>query len=163
MTDARHREALDQLRALSAGPRASLDALDAALAIICQAIEVPMGKILQLVEQGTLLLVRSGIGWKQGVAGHATVSANTGSVAGYALARPGVVIIDDVKRTSRFTDAELLRSHDVQSSLATRIVCWGQPWGVLTLHEQRRRTFSSTEIAFFKGAAAEIGALIAAS
>ncbi|HEU4993340.1 MAG TPA: GAF domain-containing protein, partial [Gemmatimonadaceae bacterium] len=63
---------------------------------------------------------------------------------------------------SRFADAELLRFHEVQSSLAARISCKGQTWGVLTLHEQRRRRFASAEVAFFKAAAAEVGALIVA-
>jgi GAF domain-containing protein len=67
-----------------------------------------------------------------------------------------------VKETSRFTDAHLLRSHDVRSTLATRISRKGKPWGVLTIHEQRRRRFSSQEIQFLKDAAVELGTLIEA-
>ena len=133
-----------------------------ALTIVCQALGVPLGKVLELDRQGTLLLVRAGIGWRQGVTGHATVPANAKSIAGYALGQAGVVIIDDVKETSRFADAHLHQSHDVRSSLATRISCSGRPWGVLTVHEQRRRRFSPKEIQFVKNAAEELGTLIVA-
>jgi len=163
MSDAWQREALDRLRGLSTLPKMHRHCLEASLAIICEGLRVPMGKVLELDSEGTLLVVRAGIGWRQGVAGHATVPSNTTSIAGYALAQPGVVIFDDVKETSRFTDAHLLRSHNVRSSLAIRISCNGKPWGVLTVHEHRRRRFSPKEIEFFKEAAAELGVLIKAS
>jgi GAF domain-containing protein len=104
-----------------------------ALAIICLGLEVPLGKVLELDRDGKLLLVRAGIGWRQGIAGYATVAANTTSIAGYTLRQAGVVVFDDVKETSRFTDAHLLRSHDVRGTLATRISRKGKPWGVLTI------------------------------
>jgi GAF domain-containing protein len=160
MNDARQRKALDELRRLSILPQTQRDYLELALAIICLGLEVPLGKVLELDRAGTLLLVRAGIGWREGVTGHATVFANTTSIAGYALGQTGVVIFDDVKATSRFTDAQLLRSHDVRATLASRISRKGKPWGVLTLHENRRRQFTSKEIQFLEDASAEIGALI---
>ncbi len=162
MNDARQREALDELRRLSTLPQTQRDYLELALAIICLGLEVPLGKVLELDREGKLLLVRAGIGWREGVTGHATVLANTTSIAGYTLGQTGVVIFDDVKDTSRFTDAHLLRSHDVRGTLATRILCRGKPWGVLTIHEQIRRRFSSQEIQFLTDAAVELGALIEA-
>lgn len=160
MNEARRREALDELRRLSTSPQTQRDYLESALAIICLALAVPLGKVLELDREGKLLLVRAGIGWRDGVTGHATVLANATSIAGYTLEQTGVVVFDDVKETSRFTDANLLRSHDVRSTLAARISRKGQPWGVVTLHEQRRRQYASKEIQFLKEAAAELGVLI---
>jgi GAF domain-containing protein len=155
-------EALDELRGLTNSPHAQRNYLELALAIICLGLEVPLGKVLELDRKGELLLVRAGIGWGQGVTGHANVPAATTSIAGYTLGQTGVVIFVDVKDTSRFTDARLLRSHDVRGTLAIRISCKGKPWGVLTIHEQIRRRFSSQEIQFLKDAALELGALIEA-
>jgi GAF domain-containing protein len=160
MNEARRREALDELRRLSTLPQTQRDYLESALAIICLGLEVPLGKVLELDREGKLLLVRAGIGWRDGVTGHATVLANATSIAGYTLGQTGVVVFDDVKETSRFTDANLLRSHDVRSTLAARISRKGQPWGVVTLHEQRRRQYAANEIQFLKEAAAELGVLI---
>lgn len=157
-----YRKAVDGLRRLASLPETQRHYLDLSLAIICQGLAVPLGKVLELDRDRTLLLVRAGIGWRQGVAGHATVPANATSIAGYTLGQTGVVILDDVKETSRFTDAHLLRSHDVRSSLATRISSRGEPWGVLTVHEQRPRRFSPKEIEFVKNAAVELGVLIEA-
>lgn len=160
MNDATRHESLDGIRQLSSLPDTQRQYLELALAIVCRALGVPLGKVLQLDRQGALLIVQAGIGWRQGVTGHATVPANPKAIAGYALGQTGVVIIDDVKETSRFTDAHLLHSHGVRSSLAIRISCRGRPWGVLTVHEQRRRRFSSEEIQFFNDVAVELGTLI---
>ena len=155
-------EALDELRGLTNSPQTQRNYLELALAIICLGLEVPLGKVLELDRKGELLLVRAGIGWGQGITGHVNVPATTTSIAGYTLGQTGVVIFVDVKDTSRFTDARLLRSHDVRGTLAIRISCKGKPWGVLTIHEQIRRRFSSQEIQFLQDAALELGALIEA-
>ena len=160
MNDLTRREALAGIRELSSAAATQRSYLESALVIICRALDVPLGKVLEMDGQEALLHVRAGIGWRQGVAGHATVPANAKSIAGYTLGQTGVVIIDDVKETSRFSDAHLLRSHDVRSSLAARISCTGRLWGVLTVHEQRRRRFSPTEIQFVKDVAAELGTVI---
>ena len=160
MNDARQSKALDELGRLSTLPQTQRNYLELALAIICLGLKVPLGKVLELDREGKALLVRAGIGWREGVTGYATVLANTTSIAGYTLGQTGVVIFDDVKETSRFTDAHLLRSHDVRATLATRISRNGKPWGVLTLHENRRRQFTSKEIQFLEDAAVELGALI---
>jgi GAF domain-containing protein len=160
MNDVARREALAGIRQLSSPPETQRHYLDLALAIVCRAMAVPLGKVLELNREGTLFLVRAGIGWREGVTGHATVPANLKSIAGYTLGHTGVVIIDDVKETSRFTDAQLLRSHDVRSSLAARVSSIGRLWGVLTVHEQRRRRFSPSEIQFLKDVVAELGKVI---
>jgi GAF domain-containing protein len=160
INDAGLQEALDKLRPLSNSPQTQRNYLELALAIICLGLEVPLGKVLELDREGKLLLVRAGIGWRQEISGHVTVPANTKSIAGYTLGQTGVVIFEDVKATSRFTDAHLLFSHDVRGTLAIRISCKGKPWGVLTIHEQIRRRFSSQEIQFLKDAALELGALV---
>jgi GAF domain-containing protein len=163
INDAGLDEALDELRGLSSSPRTQGNYLEVALAIVCLGLEVPLGKVLELDSEGKHLLVRAGIGWRKGMAVHANVPATAASIAGYTLGQTDVVVFDDVKDTSRFTDAHLLRSHDVRGTLATRILRGGKPWGVLTAHEQIRRRFSSQEIQFLKDAAVELGALIEAN
>ena len=162
INDAGLQEARDKLHALSNSPQTQRNYLELALAIICLGLEVPLGKVLELDREGRNLLVRAGVGWRQGISGHVSVPATTKSIAGYTLGQTGVVIFEDVKETSRFTDAHLLFSHDVRGTLATRILCRGKPWGVLTIHEQIRCRFSSQEIQFLTDAAVELGALIEA-
>lgn len=162
INDAGLQEALEELRGLATPPDTQRDYLELGLEIICLGIEVPLGKVLELDPEGKSLLVRAGVGWRQGIAGHVSVPANTRSIAGYAFGQTGVVIFEDVKETSRFTDARLLFSHDVRGTLAIRISCKGKPWGVLTVHEQVRRRFTSQEIEFLQDAALGLGGLIEA-
>ncbi len=138
---------------MSGAPETGLARLDRALALICDALGAPLGKILELDQSGSSFVVRAGIGWRDGVAGHATVSAAVTSTAGYALAQPQAVIFDDVQRTSRFTDAALLRSHDVIGSLAVRIKGRERPRGVLSMHDHGRRKFTAQDAAFLEAAA----------
>lgn len=160
MRNSHHKAALDRLRALARFGRKASDSLDGALAAICDALQVPMGKVLVLDEDRNVLLVRAGVGWSPGVTGKATVVANDTSIAGYSLTREGVIIFSDVTETRRFTEAHLLRGHGVRSSLAARVSHHGKPWGVLTLHEREQRDFSREEIAFVKAAAIELATLV---
>lgn len=162
INDAGLREALEELRGLAALPNTKRDYLELGLEIICLGLETPLGKVLELDREGESLLVRAGVGWKRGITGHVSVPANIRSIAGYTFGQTGVVIFEDVKETSRFTDAHLLFSHDVRGTLAIRISCKGKPWGVLTVHAQIPRRFSSQEIEFLQDAALDLGSLIEA-
>lgn len=154
---------MDRLRGIARRGRKGCDHMEGALAVICDALQVPMGKVLVLAEDRNVLLVRAGVGWNSGVTGQAQVVANDTSIAGYSLAREGVIIFSDVTGTRRFTEAHLLRGHGVRSTLAARVSHQGKPWGVITLHERERREFSREEVAFVKAAAVELGTLVGAA
>ncbi len=151
--DAGHAEALARLRALCATQDADSTRLEQALRVVAGALGTPFAKILELEKSGELLVVSAGIGWRKGVAGYATVPAATSSSAGYVLRQQRAVIFDDIQRTRRFTDATLLRSHNVTSSLAVRIAGQDRVLGVLSVHEQAPRRFTSHEASFLEEAA----------
>lgn len=134
--------------------------LEAALRIICKTLNAPLGKVLELTDSGTALLVRSGIGWNDGVVGRATVPATSASTAGYALRHLHAVIFNDVQGTARLTDATLLHAHNVRSSVAVRLVAEGRPIGVLSVHELTLRRFTDSDAAFIEEAARTIAPLM---
>jgi HTH-type transcriptional regulator, bacterioopsin transcriptional activator and related proteins len=162
INDAGLHEALDDLRSLATSPGTQWNYLELSLQIICLGLEVPLGKVLELDSEGKSLLIRAGVGWREGIIGHVAVPANKRSIAGYTLEQTGVVIFEDVMETSRFSGAHLLFSQDIRSTMAIRILCRGKPWGVLTIHEQIHRRFTSQEIEFLQDAARDLGALIEA-
>ena len=90
---------------------------------------------------------------REAIVGGTTVPATNRSAAGYALGCRGSVIFDDVQRTRRFTDATLLRSHDITSSLAVQLVANGRVLGVLSVHAIRPRTFTGRDASFLEEAA----------
>ncbi len=154
-------ESLEELRGLAAtSSNAQRTYLEVALAIICLGLEVPFGKLLELDQSGKSLRVRAALGWRQGIAGQTKVSASSNTIAGYAIEQRDAVVFDDVTDTSRFSEAHLLRAHGVRATLAVPIACNGVTWGVLSVHEQVRRAFSSEEVQFVKESAGELGRLI---
>jgi len=154
------RRALAELEALRNAPGADNVRLDTALAIVCRTLNAPLGKVLALRDSGDYLLVRSGIGWRDGVVGCMVVPATNASTAGYALRHPRAVIFNDVQGTARFTDATLLHSHDVRSSVAVRLVADGRPIGVLSVHELSLRRFSDRDATFIEQAASIVADLM---
>lgn len=146
-------KALAELRLLREAHGIGAARLESALSIICRTLNAPLAKILQLNESGNLFVVRAGIGWREGVVGHATVPASDKSTAGYALRHRRAVIFDDIQRTRRFTDTTLLRSHDVTSSLAIRLTREERAVGVLSVHEHRSRRFTAGDVLFIEEAA----------
>jgi GAF domain-containing protein len=156
----RYAAALGELRELVSATESGDTRLDSALKIIGAALETPLAKVLELVASGNHLVVRAGVGWRDGVTGQVTVPVGPTSSAGYALTHDRAVIFDDIQGTRRLTDATLLRSHNVMSSLAVRIADGRGVLGVLSVHERRRRRFSSGEAAFIEAAAAIVAALM---
>ena len=76
--------------------------LHEATRMVAETLRVEYAKILELEPDGTTMLLRAGVGWKDGCVGHATVQAGLDSQAGFTLllgvAEP--LIVDDRRRES---------------------------------------------------------------
>ncbi len=117
-------------------------------------------KILELMPDGATLLLRAGVGWREGLVGTATVGTNLRSQAGYALISPGPVVVEDLRTDNRFEDPDLLQEHGVVSGLSTTIHVGGRAYGVLSAHTRARRLFTEDEILFLQEVAEVLGAAI---
>src|SRR5215207_7783338 len=107
---------------------------------------------------GTKLLLRAGVGWKEGYVGRATVGTNLESQAGYALISGGPVVVEDLRTENRFYGPPLLLEHGVVSGISTIIYVSGHPYGVLGAHTKTKRQFNDEEIDFLKDVAGLLGA-----
>jgi hypothetical protein len=58
-----------------------------AAVLAAQGLETDMAKVMELVPERDILVLRAGVGWKPGVVGHATAGTDIRSAAGYALRR----------------------------------------------------------------------------
>lgn len=71
------------------GDEADLDKVfQAAVETMAEVLGAEFAKVLQLEPDGETLLLRAGVGWRQGLVGEARVGAGRGSQAGYTCARP---------------------------------------------------------------------------
>jgi two-component system sensor kinase FixL len=121
--------------------------------LVAQTLSVEFSKILELLPGQDALLLRSGVGWKEGLVGHATVSAGMNSQAGYTLLCKEPVIVKDLRTEERFNGPPLLRDHGVVSGMSVIIGRSNQPFGILGAHTARPRNFSKDDIYFLQAVA----------
>ena len=127
--------------------------MDEATMIVAQTLGVEFCKILELLPDGTALLLRAGVGWKEGLVGQATVGAGTNSQAGYTLLSNEPVIIKDLRTEKRFSGPPLLREHGVVSGVSVIIGRRNRPFGVLGAHTAKPRTFRDNDVHFLEAVA----------
>ncbi|MEW6493233.1 MAG: PAS domain S-box protein [Cyanobacteriota bacterium] len=150
---ARQQEAIAQLgqQALSGIDLTTL--MQEATSAIAQTLDVEYCKVLELLPSGDALLLRAGVGWHQGLVGHATVGVGCDSQAGYTLLSAQPVVVTDLGSETRFSGLPLLHNHGVVSGLSTIIAGQERPWGVLGAHTIQQRTFTQDDIHFLQAVA----------
>ena len=155
----RQQEAVAELGLAALG--SDLDMLlEKAVALVARTLDVEYCELLELLPDGTTLLLRAGVGWADGQVGHATVAAGTGSQAGYTLLERAPVVLDDLRTETRFETPPLLREHGVVSGLSIVIELLERPYGVLGAHTARHRRFSADDTFFFQAIAHIVGEAI---
>ena len=133
---ASHQEAIARLgeRALTESDLQKF--FDEAVATIAKMLDVELVKILELVPGDAELLLRSGVGWNEGLVGTAYVSTGRDTQAGFTLASGGPVIVENLAEPKRASPARrcCATTHAV-SGISTPIAGRdGRAYGVLTVH-----------------------------
>lgn len=139
------------LRALSDTNATTL--VEEAVAEVAQVLDVELCKVLELLPDGRSLLLRAGVGWQEGLIGHATLSTEHGSQGAYALRSSAPVIAEDLALETRFQGAELLLHHGVVSGMTVIIPGLQRPFGVLGVHTTQKRLFTEDDIHFLQSIA----------
>jgi len=121
-----------------------------AVAIVARTLDVEYCKVLELLPDGSALLLRAGVGWKEGLVGNVTVPADKESQAGYTLLSKSPVIVTDLRTESRFQGPPLLRDHGVISGLSVIIPGRPRPFGVLGAHTTSCREFTEEDVHFLQ-------------
>lgn len=127
--------------------------LNEIVAMVAQTLATEYSKILELLPGGRTLLLRAGIGWKQGLIGQATIDAGYDSQAGYTLLSREPVIVKDLNIETRFTGPDMLFDHGVISGMSVIIHGKDRPFGVLGVHTVRRRMFTQDDVHFLQAVA----------
>ncbi|MDV2503852.1 MAG: PAS domain S-box protein [bacterium] len=128
--------------------------MDEATRLAAEALGVEMCKILELEESGESLRLVSGVGWREGLVGEASVGAQLDSQAGYTLKNERPVIVEDLRSESRFGGPSLLHDHGVVSGLSVPMVATDLfVFGVMGVHTTQRRDFSKDDVRFLESVA----------
>ncbi len=124
--------------------------MNRAVNAIAKVLDNEYCKVLELLPDGNTMLLRAGVGWKDGLVGSATVDTGLDSQAGYTLKSPGPVIVKDLKAETRFSGLPLLLDHKVVSGVSVIIQGKKGPWGVLGTHTNKSIIYTSDEINFIQ-------------
>lgn len=138
-------------RAMSARDLQAL--MDEVVERVAQVLEVEYCKILELLPGRGALLLRAGTVWREGLVGQTTVEGELGSQAGYTLQSSGPVIVDDLRKETRFTASQLLLDHNVVSGLSVIITGERGPFGVMGAHTAQQRAFNDDDVTFLQAVA----------
>ncbi|MEW6357895.1 MAG: PAS domain S-box protein [Planctomycetota bacterium] len=134
--------------------------LNEAVARAAETLQVEYCKVLELLPERNALLLRAGVGWKEGFVGNATVEAEAHSQAGYTLLSDKPVVVEDYQTEARFAAAPLLRDQGAVSGMSVIIQGYERPFGVLGAHTTKRRAFMPDDIHFLQAVANVLGAAI---
>jgi len=150
---ARQQEAVAHIgqRALAGAPPDELIA--GAVAIAARVLEVPLASVLELRPESRTLLLRAGVGWREGVVGRTVLPADADSHSGYVLRSTGPVVVEDLATDTRFGSAPLLSAQGVVSSLSVIVHGKARPFGILGVHTAQPREFTIHDTHFLQAVA----------
>ncbi|MBM2832962.1 MAG: hypothetical protein HW406_123 [Candidatus Brocadiaceae bacterium] len=127
--------------------------MDKTVAVIAKTLDVEYCKVLELLPDGTQLLLRAGIGWKEGLVGCATVSVDKKTHAGYTVISQKPVVIKNLITEAQFSGTSLLIDHGVVSGISVIIKGRQHIFGVLAAYTTKQRVFTQEDTGFFQGIA----------
>ena len=114
-------------------------------------------KVLEYLPHENQFLVRAGVGWHEGVVGHARLGAELSSPAGYALHTGKPVISNHLQDEDRFKTPELLLEHGVRRALNVILLGDSHPFGVLEVDSEAPGAFTEHDIDFLQAVANLVG------
>ncbi|SNZ12764.1 PAS domain S-box-containing protein [Natronoarchaeum philippinense] len=142
--------ALADLRRLALAETALDDLFAEATELVADVLDHEYAKVLEFDEGGDELLLRAGVGWRDGAVGSATVDARDNSQAGHTVLMGEPVVVEDLDTEARFAGPELLTDHDVSSGISVVVGPRDNPWGVFGTHTTDRRTYDDHEVEFVR-------------
>ena len=131
-----------------------------AVTLVARTLDVEYCKILEVLPDRGILLLRAGAGWKPGYVGQATVAGGRDSQAGFTLLSSEPVIVEDLRTERRFSGPPLLIEHEVVSGVSVIIHGREAPFGVLGAHTTWRRSFTRDDVHFMQAVAHVVASAI---
>ncbi len=121
-----------------------------------------LAKVVELQEDGKTLVVRAGVGWKPGVIGVATITAEHDTSEGHALRTGEPMISPDIATETRFKYSQFLIDNNVRA-VANVLIIGGQgkpPFGILQIDSREPRQFTESDTLFLRSYANLLAAAV---
>nr|AGU09810.1 Histidine kinase [uncultured organism] len=117
-------------------------------------------KFLEHAADENVLLVRNGVGWREGVVGGTEMRADLGSPAGYAYHTGEPVISNHLENETRFRTPAFMADHHIRRAINVLVEAGGRRFGVLEVDSPDEGKFEASDLAFMQGFANLIGVAI---
>jgi two-component sensor histidine kinase len=156
----RQQQLLAELGVLALQGTSFVGMLDHTVRMTAEGLGAEYCKVMEYIPDENRLLVRAGVGWSEGVVGHASVGADLASPAGFALRTGKPVISNHLQNEQRFRTPELLVEHGIRRAMNVILQGDGSPFGVLEVDSRSEGEFGEHDIAFLQGAANILGMAI---
>jgi len=122
--------------------------LGQAMMFVAQTLEVEYCHLLELRPDGKSMLLRAGVGWKNGFVGTAIVPADPHTQCGFTMTAGEPVVVEQLATETRFHASEFLLDHGVVSGITVAVSGQGTAYGILGAHTTHRRIFTEDEVHF---------------
>ena len=136
--------------------------LGEACRLVGEALGTDLAKVVELQPDGKTLLVRAGVGWKDGVVGVETISIEDDTSEAYALKTGEPMVSPDIAKETRFKYAPFLSDNGARA-VANVIIIGGKdrpPFGILQIDSRVPRDFDDVDITFLRGYANLLAAAV---
>lgn len=120
--------------------------MDDAAATVARTLGVDLVAIAEVRGGGEDLILRAGVGWREGEVGRATAPRSRDSLVGYTLIAGSPVVSEDVRSDDRFGVSPLVARHGIVSALCTVIAGRDEPFGILGAFTTHRRSLSPADV-----------------
>ena len=122
-----------------------------AVELCAEGMQTPLCKLLKYRPESEDFLVIAGVGWDEGVVGHATIGADMASPSGFALKTGKPVISNHLQAETRFRTPELMARHGVKRAANVLISASGKSFGVLEVDSRDEGEFGAADLSFLTG------------
>ncbi len=157
---ARFQSVLARIGTLGVSAISAQDLMNEAVKETAAALEVELCKILVPREPDDHLYIMAGSGLRGDLIGKLTIEGGTHSQAGFAIHERIPVVVDDLRRETRFSPSKLLTEHGAVAGMCVPMLVEDRVYGVMTAHSKRVRRFTQKEQEFLCTMANTIGAVL---
>jgi GAF domain-containing protein len=129
--------------------------LDALMTYAClrarAGVDVTHAKLLEYLPSRDRLILRAGVGWKDGYVGQYEIPPDLDTPIGHALALSEPVPVSDYGNQTKYRYPAILRDHGCVSSVNVPVQTDSGSFGVLEIDHTCARTYSADDIYFLTG------------
>lgn len=127
--------------------------MHATVELTARTLEVEFAEVRELQPDGRATTLKAGCGWRETPHSKCPVSADTDTVSGYMLSADRPVIVEDLRRETRFHGSAALNEHEVVSGVGCVIRGPQRQFGVLAAYSSRLRKFTNDDVLFLQAVA----------